>query len=98
MEFGPGKQEYEKRKYLYNMFLFKYLEASKCVERIARLKLFSYCGYLEKKARKKIEENIKKIQNVKLPAVIAKLEEKLKMKIGKTVSVFMLMKDYVDII
>jgi len=63
------------------------LEASKCVERIAGLKLFSYCGYLEKKARKKIEENMKKIQNVKLPAVIAKLEEKLKMKIGKTVSV-----------
>jgi len=64
------------------------LEASKCVERIAGLKLISYCGYLERKGRKKIEENMKKIQNVKLPAVMAKLEEKLKMKIGKTVSVF----------
>ena len=58
------------------------------MERIAGLKLFSYCGYLEKKARKKIEENMKKIQNVKLPAVISKLEEKLKTKIGNTVRVF----------
>jgi hypothetical protein len=63
------------------------LEASKCVERVAGLKLFSYCGYLERRAKKKIEENMKKIQNVKVPSVIAKLEEKLKTKIGKTVSI-----------
>eukprot|EP00091_Calanus_sinicus_P018789 TRINITY_DN4403_c0_g1_i1.p1 TRINITY_DN4403_c0_g1~~TRINITY_DN4403_c0_g1_i1.p1 ORF type:complete len:116 (-),score=45.70 TRINITY_DN4403_c0_g1_i1:275-622(-) len=62
------------------------LEASKCVEKIAGLKLISYCGYLERKGRKKIEENMRKIQNVKLPAVMDKLEKKLKTKFGKTVS------------
>merc|ERR1711915_1061384 len=61
--------------------------ASKCVERIAGLKLISYCGYLERKARKKIEESMQKVQNVKLPAVIQKLERKLQMKAGKTISV-----------
>jgi len=64
------------------------LEASKCVERLAGIKLFSYCGYLEKKAREKVEEGMKKIQQVKLPAVVEKLERKLKSKIGKTVTVF----------
>merc|ERR1719481_819100 len=63
------------------------LEASKCVERIAGLKLISYCGYLERKARKKIEEGMKKFQEVKVPALIEKLEKKLKTKMGKTVSV-----------
>ena len=57
------------------------------MEKIAGLKVLSYCGLLERKARKKIGENMKKIQNVKLPAVIEKLEKKLKAKIGKTVSV-----------
>jgi len=47
----------------------------------------SYCGYLERKARKKIEESMQKVQNVKLPAVIQKLEKKLQMKAGKTISV-----------
>jgi len=61
--------------------------ASKCVERIAGLKLISYCGYLERKARKKIEESMQKVQNVKLPAVIQKLERKLQMKAGKTITV-----------
>jgi len=61
--------------------------ASKCVERIAGLKLISYCGYLERKARKKIEESMQKVQNVKLPAVVQKLERKLQMKAGKTISV-----------
>jgi len=63
------------------------LEASKCVERIAGLKLISYCGYLERKARKKIEEGMKKVQEVKVPALIEKLEKKLKTKMGKAVSV-----------
>merc|ERR1712228_377199 len=61
--------------------------ASKCVEKIAGLKLISYCGYLERKARKKIEESMQKVQNVKLPAVVQKLERKLQMKVGKTISV-----------
>jgi len=51
------------------------------------LKLISYCGYLERKARKKIEESMQKVQNVKLPAVIQKLERKLQMKAGKTITV-----------
>jgi len=64
------------------------LKASKCVERIAGLKIISYCGYLERKARKEIQEGMKKIQNVKIPTVIEKLEKKLKTKIGETVKVF----------
>merc|ERR1711915_1125774 len=59
--------------------------ASKCVERIAGLKLISYCGYFERKARKKIKESMQKVQNVKLPAVVQKLERKLQMKVGKTI-------------
>ena len=51
------------------------------------MKLISYCGYLERKARKKIEESMQKVQNVKLPAVVQKLERKLQMKVGKTISV-----------
>eukprot|EP00092_Neocalanus_flemingeri_P028733 GFUD01031196.1.p1 GENE.GFUD01031196.1~~GFUD01031196.1.p1 ORF type:complete len:331 (-),score=95.63 GFUD01031196.1:779-1771(-) len=63
------------------------VKASKCVERLAGLKVLSYCGFLEKKARNEIEKNMKKIQTVKLPAVIEKLERKLKAKIGKAVSI-----------
>ena len=62
------------------------MKASKCVERLAGFKLLSYCGFLEKKARELIEKNMKTVQNVKLPAVIGKLEKKLNMKIGKPVS------------
>jgi len=61
--------------------------ASKFIERIAGLKLISYCGYIERKARKKIAESMKKVQNVKLPAVVQKLEKKLQMKAGKKISV-----------
>jgi len=64
------------------------LEASKCVERIMGLKLISYCGYLERKARKKVEEGMRKVQHVKIPAVVEKLNKKLKTKIGETVRVF----------
>jgi len=64
------------------------LEASKCVERIMGLKLISYCGYLERKARKKVEEGMRKVQHVKIPAVLEKLNKKLKTKIGETVTVF----------
>jgi len=64
------------------------LEASKCVERIMGLKLISYCGYLERKARKKVEEGMRKVQDVKIPAVLEKLNKKLKTKIGETVTVF----------
>ena len=63
------------------------MQASKCVERLAGLKVLSYCGFLERRARKEIEKNMKKIQTVKLPEVIKKLEGKLKAKIGETVSV-----------
>jgi len=64
------------------------LEASKCMERIMGLKLISYCGYLERKARKKVEEGMRKVQHVKIPAVVEKLNKKLKTKIGETVQVF----------
>merc|ERR1719376_395543 len=64
------------------------LEASKCVERIMGLKLISYCGYLERKARKKVEEGMRKVRDVKIPAVLEKLNKKLKTKIGETVTVF----------
>jgi len=64
------------------------LEASKCEERIMGLKVISYCGYLERKARKKVEEGMRKVQHVKIPAVVEKLNKKLKTKIGETVRVF----------
>merc|ERR1719250_510424 len=64
------------------------LEASKCEERIMGLKVISYCGYLERKARKKVEEGMRKVQHVKTPAVAEKLNKKLKTKIGETVHVF----------
>ena len=57
------------------------------MERIAGIKLISYCGFLERKARKKIEESMRRTQDVKLPAVIQKLEKKLQTKIGQTVTV-----------
>ena len=52
------------------------------------LKVISYCGYLERKARKKVEEGMRKVQHVKIPAVVEKLTKKLKTKIGETVRVF----------
>jgi len=64
------------------------LEASKCEERIMGVKVISYCGYLERKARKKVEEGMRKVQHVKIPAVVEKLNKKLKTKIGETVRVF----------
>jgi len=63
------------------------VKASKCVEKLAGIKVVSYCGYLERRAREKIEKSMKKIQTVKLPAVIKKLEKKLQTKIGETVNV-----------
>lgn len=59
------------------------LTAPKCVEKIAGLKLISYCGYRERKAREKIEESMQKVQNVKLPVVNQKMERKLQVKAGK---------------
>merc|ERR1712126_241356 len=38
----------------------------------------------ERKARKKIEESMRRTQDVKLPAVIQKVEKKLQTKIGQT--------------
>merc|ERR1712142_564056 len=64
------------------------LKASRCVERMMGLKLISYCGYLERKARKKVEEGTRRVQHVKLPAVVEKLNKKLKAKIGETVHIF----------
>ena len=52
------------------------------------LKVISYCGYLERKARKKVEDDMRKVQHVKIPAVVEKLNKKLKTKIGETVRVF----------
>jgi len=63
------------------------VKASDCTERLAGLKLFSYCSFLEKRARKEITKNMEKIQEVKLPAVIKKVEAKLQAKIGREVKV-----------
>merc|ERR1711915_751528 len=57
--------------------------ASKCVERIAGLKLISYCGYLERKARKKLERKLQMKAGKTISVKIPKLERKLQMKAGK---------------
>jgi len=63
------------------------VEANKCTERLLGIKLISYCGWLERRARKEIAEKMANLQELKLPAVIRKVEAKLQAKIGKIVSV-----------
>merc|ERR1711962_1098709 len=63
------------------------VEANKCEEKLLGVKLISYCGFLERRAKKEIEEKMANLQELKLPGVIRKVEEKLQAKIGQTVSV-----------
>jgi len=63
------------------------VEADKCSEKLLGVKLVSYCGFLERRAKKEIEEKMANLQKLKLPEVIRKVEEKLQAKIGQTVSV-----------
>merc|ERR1719228_811088 len=63
------------------------VEADKCTEKLLGVKLISYCGFLERRAKKEIEEKMAKLQELKLPGVIRKVEDKLQAKIGQTVSV-----------
>ena len=51
--------------------------------KLGRIKIVSYCSVAEREVKKRAEDNLNKLTRFEAPKLVAKLEEKLRRKVGE---------------